>query len=218
MCGDTIQQKKHALRQELHAFRAQLSPPEAATRSRAIVAHLTTFPAVKHAQTIHVYWPRVTTREIDLRPLIHWLQDQNKQIVLPIVQGTSLSHALFDTESSLQPNKWGILEPLHGSRVPLCDIDVVIVPALGADRNGHRIGYGGGYYDRFLQKLRLQCRLQATTDQEKAEVPFICPVYADCLQHSIPVAPFDVPVDIIVTENRILYPAQPPIGTKRTID
>lgn len=64
-----------------------------------------------------------------------------------------MTHYLYDP-SFIQTNKYGIPEPSEGQTVSTDRIDVVIVPLLVADKNGHRVGYGGGFYDRFLSTCR----------------------------------------------------------------
>ena len=85
----------------------------------------------------------------------------------------------------LAPNRFGVLEPAARERVAGLSIDVFIVPALGADLRGFRIGYGGGFYDRFL-----------------AGKPgtFVCPVFDACTLDAVPEAPHDIPVHRLVTE------------------
>ena len=66
-----------------------------------------------------------------------------------------------------------------------------MVPALGAGRNGHRLGYGKGYYDAFLREV---------------DAPTICPVFAACLLDHAPAEPHDVALDILITEDEIIRP------------
>lgn len=194
---EELTQKKTALRQQFRAFRAELNEAEYAARSAVMVAQIQTLPELRSAKTIHTYWPLTPRREIDLRPLIAWMQQSGKQIVLPIVDTFSnapdkaprLRHVRFEKSEALRPNRWGIHEPRGGKSVPLEAIDVVVVPALGAGRNGHRLGYGKGYYDAFLRQLA---------------VPTLCPVYTDCLIEQMPAEAHDVPLCILITENEII--------------
>lgn len=100
-----------------------------------------------------------------------------------------MDHRLYDGETNLIANRWGILEPAKKQSIPPADLQAVILPSLGVDIQGNRLGYGKGFYDEFLS----QC-----------DCPFICPTYSECLFDEIPAMPHDIPVDIIVTENEVL--------------
>ena len=194
---EDIARKKAAMRQQFRAFRAGLTEAEYAARSTALVARLQSIPELQRAKTVHTYWPLTRRREIDLHPLIDSWHRSGKQIVLPVVDTGSdtteprLRHVRFDEAVALHPNRWGIHEPTGGMSVPIETIDAVVVPALGAGRNGHRLGYGKGYYDAFLRGLT---------------VPTLCPVYADCLVEQMPAEPHDVPLTIVITEDEIIWP------------
>ncbi len=193
----TTAQAKEALRERFRAFRAQLSEAEYRARSRAIVARMLTVPELGQAETIHVYRPMTARREVDVRPLMAHLATKNKQIVLPVVVTFGRAKAgaprlrlvRLTGETTFRVNRWGIHEPVGGETVPPEALDLVIVPALGAGRNGFRIGQGLGYYDEFLAGLT---------------VPTLCPVYAECLVESVPAEPHDVPVSILVTEHEVV--------------
>ena len=188
---------KTALRARLTAYRRQLSDTDYAERSRAITERARALPEIRDAQTIHVYWPQVREREVDTRPLIEGMRAAGTQIVLPVVVAFTravtpearLEHRRLEDPSALRPNRWGLREPTAGKRVPPEALDAVIVPVLGADRRGHRIGHGFGYYDEFLHGL---------------DVPTIGLVYDACVIDAVPAAPHDVPVRILVTETQAL--------------
>ena len=196
---EDIARKKAALRRQFRAFRAGLTEAAYAARSAALVAQIQALPELRSAEIVHTYWPLTTRREIDLRPLIDWLHRSGKQIVLPVVDSFGstpehaprLRHVRYEKTEALRPNRWGIHEPTGGISVPVETIDAVVVPALGAGRNGHRLGYGKGYYDTFLRRLA---------------VPTLCPVYADCLVEQMPAEPHDVPLTLLITEDEIIRP------------
>lgn len=117
-------------------------------------------------------------------------------VVLPVVtsfanSAPAMEARTFTTPEALVENRWGLHEPVHGPRVDPATIDVVIVPAFGADRRGHRIGHGGGFYDRFLPTLN------ATT---------LALTFNACLVDTVPTAPHDVPVHYVITETEIVGP------------
>lgn len=81
--------------------------------------------------------------------------ERNKKVVVPKVYTDHiLRHYLLTDSTILQPNKWNIPEPVNGVEVPASKIDVVFVPLLAFDQLGNRVGYGKGFYDRFLRECR----------------------------------------------------------------
>lgn len=181
-------------RRQFRAYRRSLSPASYRARSSLIVHQALTVPALARAEVVHTYWPLTDQREVDTRPLIATLRAENREVVLPVVSSFSpetptLEHRRYEGPQSLTPNRWGIKEPTNSELVPPTAVDVVVVPALGVGRNGHRIGHGSGYYDAFLQSV--QC-------------PRVALTYEACLAPSLPNASHDVPVTTIVTEQQIL--------------
>lgn len=108
-------------------------------------------------QNLHIFLPIIKQREIDTFLIIEYLQKNQSyiKIVIPkVVSGTStMQHFVFD-EKQLKENHWGILEPSGRDLVEIqpSEIDMVIVPLLIFDTQGNRVGYGKGFYDRFLQE------------------------------------------------------------------
>ncbi len=94
--------------------------------------------------------------EVDTTPILQLLYEKNKQVVVPKMNSEkrTLTSIPFTKDTLLQTNSWGVPEPQEGTVVAADKIDVVFVPLLACDRYGNRIGYGGGYYDRFLAECR----------------------------------------------------------------
>jgi 5-formyltetrahydrofolate cyclo-ligase len=192
--SDPASTQKEKLRQRFLRYRQSLSEGDYRRRSAAIVACAEELEELGAARTVHVYWPMVAQREIDVRPLISHLESRGADIVLPVVltfvrgETPAMSHIRHPGAEHLRANRWGISEPPSGQQVDLETLDAVLVPALGAGRNGHRIGHGRGYYDAFLSAV---------------PVPKICLVYDACLLDAVPCQSHDVPMDILVTERGI---------------
>ncbi|MDP7322999.1 MAG: 5-formyltetrahydrofolate cyclo-ligase, partial [Candidatus Woesearchaeota archaeon] len=95
--------------------------------------------------------------------------------------------------NELEPKTWGILEPKDEfiRKFDIENVDLVIIPGIVFDQNGHRIGYGYGYYDRFLKKL----------DKNVVKIGF---GFEFQIVDKIPEEKHDVPVDIMVTEKRVI--------------
>lgn len=187
----SVRREKLALRNRFRQIRSAFDEAERAARSRAIVSKLVEIPELCGLPTILSYWPFAD--EIDIRALIGQFYRQGVRIALPVVDFSStrpaMHAAVYDGDDALHPNRWGIFEPVGTPHVYPSELGAVIVPALGAGQNGHRIGYGGGHYDALLAGL---------------EVPTICTVHAECLVEYCPFEAHDVSVDVLVTEHDIV--------------
>lgn len=188
-----VRAEKARLRARFQGARLALSDADYAARSALIHARLLALPELEAARTVHVYWPLAAKREVDTRPLVAVLHARGVRVLLPVVvppaEGSTphLRQARFEGPEHLRPGRWGLLEPPGpDDEAPP---DVVVVPAFGAGRNGHRIGHGAGYYDAFLAG---------------ATAFTVCPVYAACLVAHVPAEPHDRAVDAVVTEDEVV--------------
>ena len=104
----------------------------------------------------HVFFPIEKNNEIDTKLIIQVVQGKDKNVILPklnLAKKTLLNFLLTDS-TLLKQNELGIVEPQSGILIDESQIEVVFVPLLSFDKKGHRVGYGGGYYDRFLIKCK----------------------------------------------------------------
>lgn len=185
---------KDAWRTQFRAYRQSLSPRSYQVRSRLVAHRALSVPAVARGEVVHVYWPLADRGEIDTRPLIAALRGRGATVVLPVVtsfepEAPRLEHRRYEGPDALAPNRWGIREPEDTEQVPPAELDLVIVPAVGADRRGHRLGHGSGYYDAFLASVAC---------------PRIALVYQDCVVPSLPQDSHDVSMTSLVTEQAIV--------------
>lgn len=193
---DVVNASKEELRRRFRAHRRSLSRDAHRRASAAIVARTRSLPDVEAARSVLAYWPLTDRGEVDVRPLVASLLDRGVSISLPVVTGfergaPDMEARRYTGPEALTANRWGIPEPIDGDRVDPTTLDLVIVPALGAGRNGHRIGHGAGYYDAFLNGL---------------DVVTVGVVYAACLVDCVPADAHDVPLDVIVTDDATLRP------------
>lgn len=179
---------KAQLRQEAQARRAALS---ASFRKEAARAAAETFIAavpVPYDQTISIYW--AIRDELDCKPLLTHFMDDGHKVCLPVVMGQDqpLEMRLWAPGEPLVPNGFNTLAPPAGAErvVP----DIVVTPLLGFDKDGTRLGYGGGYYDRSL----------ASWPQKPLLVGYAFGVQE--FDH-LPRDTHDVPLDMVVTENGV---------------
>jgi 5-formyltetrahydrofolate cyclo-ligase len=109
---------------------------------------------------LHFFLPIEGKHEPDTWPIIERIRREfpHVRISLPKMKGDELENIYFEGLHQLKKNKWGILEPEQGVPTPTEKIDMVIVPLLAFDEKGHRVGYGKGFYDRFLAQCRKNCQ------------------------------------------------------------
>ena len=127
-----------------------LSAAEISRRSHLLCQLVLQTDAYRKAKTICGYLP--FNQEVDLTPLLRQALEDGKQIALPKCRNREMFFVLMSSLSAIQYTAFGVPEPMADGPV-LCDeTALIIVPGLVFDRFGYRIGYGGGYYDRFLSQ------------------------------------------------------------------
>ena len=103
----------------------------------------------------HIFLPIQNKREVDTEGLISIILGKDKNLIVPkVISETQLSHYLLTDNTKFKTNPWGVPEPEDGILIAPKNIDVVFIPLLAFDLEGNRIGYGKGYYDRFLSECR----------------------------------------------------------------
>lgn len=136
---------KHALRQALKQRRRALSADDITQASRLACSRLLRHPRFQAAKHIALYSP--FAGEID--PLS--LFNENQTFYLPVVEANyAMRFIAVERTSDLVKNRYGILEPTGNSAIDVNDLDVIVIPLLGFNRQGDRLGMGAGYYDRAL--------------------------------------------------------------------
>ncbi|MGE5559530.1 MAG: 5-formyltetrahydrofolate cyclo-ligase [Chloroflexota bacterium] len=183
---------KRGMRNEVLTRRLLMSRQANQECSQRIAANVAGMAAFQAATTIMAYWP--FRNEVDTSMLVRSALAAGKRVVLPrtIKADRRLApHIITDIERDLKPGVYGIMEPLPELPEARPDeIDFVIVPGLVFDRVGNRIGYGGGYYDRFLPALQRAAKVAVAFDLQ--------------LVQRVPADERDRPVDYIVTEKEVI--------------
>jgi 5-formyltetrahydrofolate cyclo-ligase len=115
---------------------------------------------VSDIQTVHLFLSLEKFKEIDTHPIIDYFRSQNKKIVVSKSDFTNntLTHFYLEKDTVIVLNKYGIPEPINGEQVSETIIDLVFVPLLISDEKHYRVGYGKGFYDRFLSYCRKDCK------------------------------------------------------------
>lgn len=142
-------------RRELRSRRNDLPAHLRAAHDEAIRKHVLQLVKSRQARSIACYWP--FNGEPDIAPLYRQLMSEGHQLALPVVSGND-DHAMkfypWRQDETLTPNRYGIFEPPQSTPVPLTSFDMLIMPLVGYDMQGNRMGMGSGYYDRHLEPLR----------------------------------------------------------------
>ncbi|MBS1490067.1 MAG: 5-formyltetrahydrofolate cyclo-ligase [Bacteroidetes bacterium] len=151
---------KQNIRPLFLAKRKALSVADQTLLSRKLTENFFSFLNVSSIQTVHLFLPMQTKNEPDTWLIISRLQKEFPQIKIsiPKVEKEKLVSFYFEGTHQVALNKWGIPEPALGVITPSEKIDWVIVPLLAFDKRGHRVGYGKGFYDRFLKECRPDCQ------------------------------------------------------------
>ena len=183
-----IEREKERMRRDLHLVLSTIGPDESERAANRLAEHVAETPEFASAKVIGLY--ASTKNELSTGPLFDLAISAGKCCVFPrCLEEDLLEFARVESPSDLVPGRYGILEPARAREtVELAEIDLVIVPGLGFDRSGGRLGRGGGYYDRtFSGSLRSR--------------PFLLGV-AHSVQvfEVVPVAEHDQRMDAIVTE------------------
>jgi 5-formyltetrahydrofolate cyclo-ligase len=139
--------EQSALRAVVEQRRRMLSPEQVAADSALIIAQIEQMSAFREAKVVMLYYP--VHNEVDLRPLLTKYEGQ-KTFLLPVTHRRSMEVRPYDGEDMMRKGRLGVPEP----QTPTYDgpIDLILVPGVVFDQHCHRIGRGGGYYDKFLRK------------------------------------------------------------------
>ncbi len=123
-----------------------------ASESVAVIAHLRKVPHLFQAHTLLLYY--ALPDEVQTQPLLDELVAQGKTVLLPrVVSNTDMELCHYTSQQDLKPGAYGILEPIGKVFTTYNQIDVAVIPGMAFDMQGHRLGRGRGYYDRFLARL-----------------------------------------------------------------
>ena len=193
LTGAALHEAKRALRAQVIAVRDALDEGVRASASLRISARVEALPSFAAARVVLVTLPFAS--EWDTRPLARAALASGKTLVVPRVNGATRMlelHAIGDLATDVAPGYRGIPEPLPTMpRVDSEAIDWVLVPGVAFSPDGRRLGYGGGFYDRLMSTLNpTAARVAGAFDAQ--------------IVARIPAAAYDLCVERIVTESRIL--------------
>lgn len=151
---------KQELRKEFLKRRSELRDAEVAQLSRQLCENFFLGVDLSFIKVVHLYLPIQNKKEPDTWLIVDRIRREfpHIQLSLPRVVNDQLENTRFEGMHQLKQNRWGIWEPQQGVPTQSSKIDLVIVPLLAFDQSGHRVGYGKGFYDRFLKTCRPDCK------------------------------------------------------------
>ncbi|MFK4825320.1 5-formyltetrahydrofolate cyclo-ligase [Paenochrobactrum sp. BZR 588] len=184
--------EKQVLRNLSLAKRDALTPDFREKAAQKISENYAADLNIKSGQVISGFWP--IRSEIDPRPLLKNLRQQGALICLPVILDKSnICFRLWQEEQALVPCGFGTMAP--DENAPTIRPDMMLMPLAGFDKHGHRIGYGAGYYDRYIANLH-----------KSDHFPQLIGLAFACQElESVPDEPHDVPLEKIVTENGLRF-------------
>lgn len=186
---------KPEIRRQVCRARDSLTPAEISLQSALIAQKLRLLPAYRQARRIMFFLS--FRSEVNTRSMVEESMARGQQVLVPrSVSATRelIPSRLLDWERDLAPGAFGIPEPRPEAFRPVQpdEVDLLVVPGVAFDLQGNRLGYGGGYYDRFIRLLRPKVSLVALAFELQ-------------LLPEVPVQGWDRPVNWIVTEARVIF-------------
>lgn len=172
---------KSDLRRIVRQHKQAMTSAGIRSRSSELCRRVLQTDAYRNCKTVYGYLP--FNQEVDLLPLLQLALDDGKQVALPKCFGKDMRFILVSDLSRIQCSRFGVPEPVDDAPEACDESALVIVPGLVFDRLGYRIGYGGGYYDRFLSR--------------EPDHPTIALCYDFQLCNELQPEPHDIPVDLV---------------------
>ena len=179
---------KNQLKQSILEKRNSLSKEEILEKSRKIKDALFNLESYKKSKTAMFFVS--FNSEVNTHDMIKESIGRKIIVVPKVVNKEIEPSVIIDLDNLIPSGKFGILEPIELMKIAYKNIGLVLVPGIAFDREGHRIGYGFGYYDKFLKKVPKAVKIGLCFDFQVVD--------------KVPREEHDVPVDLIVTEERII--------------
>ncbi len=177
---------KKQLRLQCRQARNSLTPIQQQQHAQAVKATLLALSFFQSAQ-LSVGVTLAFDGEVDLMPTMQALKNQHQLYLPRLKPDTTLDFLPWQEQAKMQANVLGIPEPMGEQVIGIADLDVVLMPLVGVDKLGNRLGMGAGYYDKSLAQA--------------SQRPYLIGVAHQCQQvESLPVDAWDIPLDALVTE------------------
>ncbi|WP_245872069.1 5-formyltetrahydrofolate cyclo-ligase [Dysgonomonas massiliensis] len=180
---ENIQEQKKLIRKQIKEAKMRYTSLELERLSSVIMSRLETHPAFVKAKRILIY--NNMPDEVATMDLVHrWMNE--KEFYLPVVVGNEMVFRRYEGTQALIVSDYGIEEPLGADFTDFDSVDLIVVPGLAFDKDGHRLGRGKGFYDRFLPKVSKAVKIGVCFDFQLVE--------------SVPLSAEDIDMDIIISD------------------
>ncbi|MEP6973161.1 MAG: 5-formyltetrahydrofolate cyclo-ligase [Actinomycetota bacterium] len=190
MTSGDLKRAKRAIRLEVRAARDAMAADERKRASTTISERVLLLEALERATTVMVFWSFGS--EVDMRPLINSMHTRGIRVALPRIVEGDMEPRAYTPGDPVTETAFGACEPADGEVLDPSVIDVVVTPAVAFDRSGRRVGYGGGFYDRFFRLIR--------QDAARVGVGFDLQL----VDGDLPSGHFDLGLDAVVTESEVV--------------
>ena len=173
---------KKALRRAIREQKRAMTEAEIVSRSEKLGELFVNTEAYKTAKTVYGYLPY--NQEVRTVPMLQQALRDGKKVAVPKIYGDTMKFLYLDDLSKVEKNEMGIPEPIDDAPVADDQTALVLMPGLAFTKQGDRMGYGGGFYDRFLA--------------EEPDHPTLALCYVFQIVDSLPTEEFDIPVDTVL--------------------
>jgi 5-formyltetrahydrofolate cyclo-ligase len=184
-----VSEDKAKLRARMRAARAAIDPGERVRLAGELERRLLELPEMAEAGTILLFYSFGS--EVDTSGVAEHVHRAGKRLLLPYLEAGGMEAAEVRPGDPMTPSQYGPKEPGRKVAVEAEDVDLVVTPGLAFDRRGRRLGYGGGYYDRYLARLR--------PDAVRVGIGFSTQVVDE-----VPSGPTDELVHLVVTDEEVI--------------
>lgn len=192
MNSGELKRAKRDVRRTAIARRDALDEDERTARSDVITARFMALPEVEAAACVLAFWSFGS--EVSTAALIDALLDRGTVVALPRIADGELKAAAYRRGDPLVHTSFGAFEPERGAVVDPATIDAIAVPGVAFDRAGRRVGYGGGFYDRFLARTR----------EDAARIAVAFALQLSPPGEALPAGHHDLTVHLVVTESEVV--------------
>ena len=173
---------KKTLRREIREQKRAMSETEISSRSERLGELFATTEAYRNAKSIYGYLPY--NQEVRTVPILQKAIADGKRVAVPKVYGDTMKFLWLDDLTKVEKSDMGIPEPVADEPVADDETALVLMPGVAFTKTGDRMGYGGGYYDRFLA--------------DEPNHPTVALCYAFQVMETLPTEEFDIPVDLVL--------------------
>ena len=173
---------KKTLRKKIRELKRAMTPEQIEEKSNRLCERFLASDFYRDAKTVYGYLPY--NQEVRTTPILDQALKDGKRVAVPKIYGDEMKFLYLTDLSQVAASSFGIPEPIADEPVATDSTALVLMPGLAFDTEGHRIGYGGGFYDKFLA--------------QEPEHPTVALCYDFQMVQNLPVDDYDIPVELVL--------------------